>query len=434
MRFRIAVRLSFALALSVLIGGPALADGLVRDGLGAISMGRGGTNLGFYDNAAIINDNPAAMSNVAGNGLFDANADTLITDIHYSDPQNSDVAAKTRPFVAPTLGYIRKIDDSNWSWGLGAFVPAGFGADYNMVSQFAGPQQYKSIGGLGKILPGLSYKVTDKLSIGGTFGLAFSDVQINAPYVIQTTPGFVGAPTLIGLHSWGVAPTGGFGAQYLYSDDTVFGYNYIAPTTLNLSGGAGVDIFGLGPNPVYSHFDAKVHITWPSSVSFGVRHNLCPHRIISAEVLVYSWSGAFTNLPITLTNPSNPIIGAVAPNGLKDYFPLGWNNSVSLRTGYQWMPDDVNIYRLGYVYHASPTPNSTLNPLVDGVLVHTFTAGYSRKLPRAQFNVGYQFSFAPTRDVGASQIIGPGGGPGDFANSTFKAQIHYLSLGFLVPF
>ena len=47
---------------------------------------------------------------------------------------------------------------------------------------------------------------------------------------------------------------------------------------------------------------------------------------------------------------------------------------------------------------------------------------------------GYQFSFAPTRDVGASQIIGPGGAPGDFANSQFKASIHYLSLGFLVPF
>jgi hypothetical protein len=94
----------------------------------------------------------------------------------------------------------------------------------------------------------------------------------------------------------------------------------------------------------------------------------------------------------------------------------------------------VNTYRCGYVYHASPVPNATLNPLTDGVLVHTFTLGYSRKMPRCQLNVGYQFSFAPTRDVGASQIIGPGGSPGDFANSSFKASIHYLSLGFLVPF
>src|SRR5580698_38684 len=129
MRFRSAVRYSIALGLSLLVGRTALADGLVRDGLGAISMGRGGTNLGFYDNAAIINDNPAAMSNVAGGGLFDASADTLITDLHYSDPQNSDIAAKTRPFVAPTIGYIRHVEDSDWTVGIGAFVPAGFGAD-----------------------------------------------------------------------------------------------------------------------------------------------------------------------------------------------------------------------------------------------------------------------------------------------------------------
>ena len=111
-----------------LLGRGALADGLVRDGMGAISMGRGGTNLGFYDNAAIISDNAAGMVNVAGNGLFDANADTLITDLHYSNPLNSDVAAHTRPFVAPTLGYIRKSDDGDWAYGIGAFVPAGFGA------------------------------------------------------------------------------------------------------------------------------------------------------------------------------------------------------------------------------------------------------------------------------------------------------------------
>ena len=38
-------------------------DGVVRDAVGAISTARGGTNLGFTDNAAIILDNPAGMVN-----------------------------------------------------------------------------------------------------------------------------------------------------------------------------------------------------------------------------------------------------------------------------------------------------------------------------------------------------------------------------------
>ena len=418
-----------------LLGRGALADGLVRDGMGAISMGRGGTNLGFYDNAAIISDNAAAMVNVAGNGLFDANADTLITDLHYSNPLNSDVAAHTRPFVAPTLGYIRKSDDGDWAYGIGAFVPAGFGASYDMNSQFAGPQVYKSMGGMAKILPALSYRITDKLSIGGSFGVGISDVQLSAPYVVQTGA-LAGAPTLIGLHAWGLAPTGSVGLQYFLTPDTVLGFNWQSRTTFDMRGGAGVNIFGLPnppfPSPTYSHFDSKVHISWPSSIGFGVRHNLCPHRTISAEVLWYDWSQAFTQLGFVLQNPSNPGLAPFGP--LRDALPLNWLNSVSLRTGYQWTPNDVDTYRTGYVYHASPTPNSTLNPLTDGVLVHTFSLGYSRKMQRCSLNAAYQFSFAPTRDVGASQIIGPGGSPGDFANSTFKAQVHFLSLGFLVPF
>ncbi|HEV3005593.1 MAG TPA: hypothetical protein VGX78_14100, partial [Pirellulales bacterium] len=48
----------------------AMADGVVRDGVGSISTGRGGTNLGFADNGAILLDNPGAMVNVANNGLI----------------------------------------------------------------------------------------------------------------------------------------------------------------------------------------------------------------------------------------------------------------------------------------------------------------------------------------------------------------------------
>src|ERR1700680_888025 len=75
---------------------PAWADGLVRDGVGPISTGRGGTNQGFADNAAIILDNPGAMVNVAGSGLVELGADTVITQVHYTNPLN-DVISKTRP-------------------------------------------------------------------------------------------------------------------------------------------------------------------------------------------------------------------------------------------------------------------------------------------------------------------------------------------------
>ena len=82
---------AFALALVAATSNAALADGLVRDGIGPISTGRGGTNLGFADNGAIIHDNPAAMTNVAGFGLMEFGIDTAICKLQYSDPENPDV-------------------------------------------------------------------------------------------------------------------------------------------------------------------------------------------------------------------------------------------------------------------------------------------------------------------------------------------------------
>src|ERR1700730_6080053 len=162
------------LLLLAAIWQPALhvrADGLVRDGVGPISTGRGGTNQGFADNAAIILDNPGAMVNVAGNGLAELGADTVITEVHYTNPLN-DVYSKSRPLPMPVLGYIQKSDDERWAVGIGAFAPAGFGASYGVMNQaLLGPNLYKSLGGMAKILPGVSYRFTDRLSVGMTVGL-----------------------------------------------------------------------------------------------------------------------------------------------------------------------------------------------------------------------------------------------------------------------
>jgi len=397
----------------------------VRDGVGPISTGRGGTNQGFADNAAIILDNPGAMVNVAGNGLAEVGADTVITDVHYTNPLN-DVQSKTRPLPMPVLGYIKKSDDGRWAVGIGAFAPAGFGAAYGTMNQAVlGPQMYRSLGAMGKILPGASYRVTDRLAVGATFGIAFSDVELDGPYFLQRGA-LAGVPAVIDLQGFGVAPTGSVGMQYQWDPDTVIGATYTEQTNFDLRGG--VHALLVPGFPLTSDFDSKVHMKWPRSVAFGIKHNLCPHQRIAADVIWYDWAHAFDQINIQLTNPSNPIVGALAPT-IKDVFPLHWQDSVSLRLGYEFQPDDLNTWRAGYVYHNSPAATSTLNPFLDGVLQHAFSAGYSRKLNRAILNAAYQYNFGPTRHVGTSDIVG-----GDFNNSSLNAQAHFAMLSVLVPF
>ncbi len=98
------------LCAALYLNSSLLADGVVRDGLGAISIGRGGTNIAHSDNGAIVLDNPAGMVNVDGCGLVELSFDTLFTDLHYTDPQN-DVDAVVKPYPLGELAFVWKNAD-----------------------------------------------------------------------------------------------------------------------------------------------------------------------------------------------------------------------------------------------------------------------------------------------------------------------------------
>jgi long-chain fatty acid transport protein len=414
----------FVLLLSC---GPAWADGVVRDGLGPISTGRGGTNLGFSDNGAVIHDNAAGMVNISGDGLFDIAADTVLTDVHYQNTYNN-VYSAVKPFPLPMLGVIKKFDDGDLALGFGVFAPAGFGARYDMQNPITGPVPYQSFGALAKFLPSIAYRITDRLSIGGTFGVGVSIINFQGAYTVQTGP-LAGVPTTIDFHSAGAAPTGSIGLQYLLSEDTTLGFNWTTPTSVNLSGTASLSAYGLAPSPIGSNFTSTAHVTWPQSFAWGFKHQLAERHRVSADLYWYLWSSAFNQFNFALANSSNPLVPILAGPTVRDALPLNWTNTCSLRLGYEFLQDDRNIWRAGCVYHSSPSPSSTLNPYTDGVLEYAVSAGYSHKFRRASFNAAYQYSWGHARYVQQSSIIG-----GDFSNSSLSASCHWISMGFTVPF
>ncbi len=407
------------------------ADGLVRDGLGPISGGRGGTNQGFADNAAIILDNPAGMVNVAGNGLAEIGVDTVISVVDYSDPFN-DVQSKVRPLPLPNLGYIKKSADGQWAWGIGAFVPAGFGASYGVMNEpNTGANLLRSQGGMAKLLPALSFRATERLSLGISVGIGFSYASLDGPLYLQSGA-LAGVPSILDMEGTGVAPVGSVGLQYRLTENTMIGATYTEQSNFWMHGGTNATL--LPGFVLESHFDSKIKLKWPRTVAFGIKHDLCPHRRISADVIWFDWAHAFNNVDIVLYNPTNPAVQPILAGigeslPVRQVLPLNWTNTVSMRLGYENDFTDLDTFRCGYVYHSSPSPDSTLNPYLDGILEHTFSLGYSRRLSRATFNVAYQYYFGDTRHVDTSSIIG-----GQFDDSTMKAQAHFAMLSLLVPF
>src|SRR5947208_16906621 len=102
---------------SLAFAAPLWADGLVLDGISARSLSRGGTNIGFADNGAALHDNPAAMVNLDGCGLFEVGAIGLFSTFEYSDPNNPGGVESNQFTPLPQFSYVQKSEDQMWAYG-----------------------------------------------------------------------------------------------------------------------------------------------------------------------------------------------------------------------------------------------------------------------------------------------------------------------------
>lgn len=399
-----------------------LADGVVRDGIGAISTGRGGTNLGHRDNGALIHDNPAGIVNVPGQGLFDLSIDTVITDIHYTDPMN-DVRADVKGTPIPSIAYIHRDPSGDWAVGVGAFSPAGFSAEYEMAHPVFGPQtKYRSLGALAKALGSAAVRIDDRLSVGASLGVGYSQVELEGPFNVQTGP-FRGTPALFDTRLAGYAVAWTVGMQYEVTRDTTVGLAVTGSTQFQLDGQLDARIAAGAGAPLFSRFDAEFGIDWPLSVALGVAHRVDCWNRASVDVIYYNWADAFSGFDLTLTNPDNPVVGGLLGSRLTDRLPANWSDTISTRVGWEFFPCRCTTWRIGYAYHHRPVPAATLNPYTDGVLEHAFNLGYERRLGPWRYNLAYQYSFGPRPEVGGSAIVG-----GDFDGSALEAAAHWISV------
>jgi long-chain fatty acid transport protein len=416
------LRSAIAAAVLVCCAAPlALADGVHLNGVAPRSIGRGGTNLGFADNGGIIFDNPAAMVNINSEGLFEVGIGMLVTDMTYADPDNG----SNRNVMVnglPEFAMIRRTDDGDWAFGLGVFTPAGFSESHVLQGQapFPGDQLYKSFAMLTKVLPSVAYKVNDQLSIGGSFGVAINHVELEGPYTLQNAGPLTGLPTIMDLQATGATPIFSLGLQYQLFESTTLGVTYQSESRFKLDGNTRADIPLIGQRP----FDTDVDITWPRTLGIGVRHQLDPCQVLSADVIWFDWSSAFDTFGVTLTEETLP-----GSPQIREQVPLNWSDTVAVRLGYERKLDECQTVRCGYLQTQNPVPNETLTPYIQAITQYGVSLGYGTKYGLWDVDVGYMFCFSRKVRVDQSGFLG-----GDFDNSEHKAYGHYLGASLIRRF
>jgi long-chain fatty acid transport protein len=247
------------------------------------SIGRGGTEIGFFDSPSLMLTNPAGISFIK-KPVLDANAIFMVPIPHfknyYKDASGNttgnilnDAEGDKTLYVMPSLAYVHNIKDSKLTLGAGVFTTGGMGIGFKLNHQlFATPpgstnfqqQSYSSKFAIVEATLSAAYLITPNFSVGATGEFVYSTLDLSQPFslppsVLQgrliTTQGVttfgsyfsaakpVGlgykelttAAQMSGLKSYTFG--GKIGIAYKYSDRFSFGASYTASVPLRFKNG-----------------------------------------------------------------------------------------------------------------------------------------------------------------------------------------------------
>jgi long-subunit fatty acid transport protein len=298
-----------------------------------------------------------------------------------------------------------------------------------------GVQQHKSEILVLRSAFGISWKISDKFSIGASIGLVYNDNTLIAPYIFQTQPALAGLKTLLNLQTDGYGFDGTVGALWKPTDDIRVGVSYRSPSTVHSHGNANGDATvqlqeAFDPVPAFPagtgafHYDAEVINHFPQTASAGVSWKVCPRWRVSGQVDWIDWSDAFDNLRVLLSNGSNGAInGAVGSSSMEDQVPLRWRDQFIFRGGVEYSFTENWDFRGGYSYGRSPVPSANLLPLVAAVTEHTLGVGVGWHRGHYLVDFGYQYSIPAEQSVGTSALKS-----GEYSNSKTEVSIHAFAL------
>ncbi len=390
---------SFATLVLLLSGGLAHAsNGLQVISTGPISLGLGGAGVAKPQSSNALYINPAGMV-----GL-DYQADLSFTTAFPSNLMGSSLAPAGNPTAITAAGVddaafipagsmvFKAFGSDRLSLGVGAIPSAGFQVEFP-VSRFNNAitgNNYDRSGRYGniKILPGFSFKINDKIKVGGAVDINYAFFHSDSATLQLGFPETGGDSRFDSALGIG----GRIGVIYTPIDMLSIGLMYVTRSYMQQFTRY-ADLLPTG-------------LDLPQQVHVGVAVTPMEGALILADFRYLDWSSGF--------------IGTSLGQG-----GLQWRDQYTLAAGFQYnfLPK-LNFpltLRLGYNYGNSPiTPSNTFrNLLIPTVIEHHLTTGLSLDLTEhIGFDLAYIHEFQNTvTDDGSGNPTGAGSFVGTSVNA-----------------
>ena len=392
------------------------------------------------DAIGALTTNPAGLTYLSSPTL-DLSMSAVFARGSFSNSANTNSPMTTAPGVIPYGAFGMPIGKSRFSFGLGfapdmvsvsdwhyVDPPGAFGVTYGM-------QENKSAILAGRAMAGLSYAFSHKLSVGMTAGADYNSNTLHAPYIFQSQPQLAGAKTLLDLHTYGTGWNMSVGAMFEPTKSLDFGVAWKSHTVIVTNGlatgNASALFAALGANAAStSSYNASVKNILPQSVNGNIAWHLNPRWTLAFQTDWANWNSAFVNLPVTLTNGSNPVINSVAGSStLVDGVPLNWKDQYSFHGGVERMLTESASLRFGYAHGNDPVPSGTLTPMTAAIMTNQLSTGFAYHAGRSRFDIAYTYDPTSQQQVTQSNLLA-----GEYNNSTDRIGLQSLTLGYSFQF
>lgn len=380
--------------------GLALATDVFRlEGFGAVSRGMGGTAVAHDVGPAGMMTNPATLSLMTDGDQVLGGLDLVTTDITVENKNtgervsSGEHANNRGPYMAPELALTKRVGD--WSLGVGAFAQGGLGTEYGTGSFLS-----RATGGLNTGLDNssrllvlnipfaASFKVTDKLSVGGSFDAMWQGLNLNLLLGADQVGSLIGAgrangslvsvlgglPALRGAHfsltknqplgsgvdAWGYG--GKLGAVYKLTPDATLGTSYTFKSQMDdMEGGATLTAVDAVAGQIPLKGKIKIRdFQMPAHLDIGFSQRLNAQWTIAADVSRVFWKDVMKDIKVAFVADGGGDLNILLPQDYKDQtvFSLGtaydMSEQLTLRAGIRLASQALRSSTLFAVIPATP--------------------------------------------------------------------------------
>ena len=374
---------------SFLLSGMVLGNGFDIYEHGAKVVGMAGAFTALADDPSGIAFNPAGLSQLAGTQISLGAAGIMPTAKFRTDGNpamgttaGTYWATKDKTWVVPNAFITHRIND-RVSIGIGTYSPFGLGVEW--PADFEGrftPGVRKAVLATNSINPAVSFKITDRLSVGIAPYAQYFDIELqnNAFFGAPAPPLSPGrnlnvtALAKLTGSSWGWGANSGL--LFRITDSITFGAAYMSQVRQKITGGT-QDLVRLSDGALLKTQDFSTTVTLPASVRFGLVWRQAPW-VVSMDAWWTEWSSYNT-------------LSADFADGSSLAAPKNWHNTWYWRSGVQYSMNRHLDIRAGFSWEDTPIPRGTLDPLVPSGRRKVYATGIGIHLGSATIDLGYNY-------------------------------------------